>query len=167
MGQVVVVGFGASGATSPAELPRGQNLILAPGVYNLEQPIEVTRPDTVVLGLGMATLIPQHGAPAMDVHSDTGVIVSGVIFDAGPHGSQVLLQVGSGHSAVSGAVDPSGLVHVFFRVGGAQAGKVETALGVNSDNATLDAIWSWRADHGNGVGWTVNTADTGVLVNGD
>ncbi len=156
-----------SGATINAELHRGQNLILTPGVYNLEQPIEVTRPDTVVLGLGMATLIPQHGAPAMDVHSDTGVIVSGVIFDAGPHGSQVLLQLGSGHSAVSDASDPSGLYDVFFRVGGAQAGKVETALVVNSDNAILDDIWAWRADHGNGVGWTVNTADTGVLVNGD
>ena len=31
----------------------------------------------------------------------------------------------------------------------------------------LDDIWAWRADHGNGVGWTVNTADTGVVVNGD
>jgi len=156
-----------SGATINAELHRGQNLILTPGVYNLEQPIEVTRPDTVVLGLGMATLIPQNGAPAMDVHSDSGVIVSGVIFDAGAHGSQVLLQLGSGHSAVSDASDPSGLYDVFFRVGGAQAGKVETALVVNSDNAILDDIWAWRADHGNGVGWTVNTADTGVLVNGD
>ncbi len=156
-----------SGATINAELHRGLNLILTPGVYNLEQPIEVTRPDTVVLGLGMATLIPQNGAPAMDVHSDSGVIVSSVIFDAGSHGSQVLLQLGSGHSAVSDASDPSGLYDVFFRVGGAQAGKVETALVVNSDNAILDDIWAWRADHGSGVGWTVNTADTGVLVNGD
>src|SRR5690348_1531173 len=156
-----------SGATINAHLHRGQNLILTPGVYNLEQPIEVTRPDTVVLGLGMATLVPQHGAPAMDVHSDTGVIVSGVIFDAGAHGSQVVLKLGSGHSAQSNAADPSGLYDVFFRVGGAQAGNVETALVVNSDDAILDDIWSWRADHGNGVGWTVNTADTGVIVNGD
>ena len=26
---------------------------------------------------------------------------------------------------------------------------------VNSDNVILDDIWAWRADHGNGVGWTV------------
>jgi hypothetical protein len=158
-----------SGATINAQLHRGQNLILTPGVYNLEQPIEVTRPDTVVLGLGMATLVPQHGAPAMDVHSDHGVIVSGVIFDAGPHGSQVLLRVGSGHEANTdnAASDPSGLYDVFFRVGGARAGSVETALVVNSNNVILDDIWAWRADHGNGVGWTVNTADTGLVVNGD
>jgi hypothetical protein len=40
-------------------------------------------------------------------------------------------------------------------------------LVVNSSNVILDDIWAWRADHGNGVGWTVNTADTGVVVNGD
>ena len=38
---------------------------------------------------------------------------------------------------------------------------------VNSDDVILDDIWAWRADHGNGVGWTINTADTGVIVNGD
>ena len=31
----------------------------------------------------------------------------------------------------------------------------------------LDDIWAWRADHGTGVGWTSNTAGTGVIVNGD
>ena len=41
------------------------------------------------------------------------------------------------------------------------------SLVVNSDNVILDDIWAWRADHGNGVGWTTNTADTGVVVNGD
>jgi len=28
-------------------------------------------------------------------------------------------------------------------------------------------IWAWRADHGNGVGWTTNTANNGVVVNGN
>jgi hypothetical protein len=38
-----------------AALARGQDLILTPGVYDLPQSIEVTRPDAVVLGLGFAT----------------------------------------------------------------------------------------------------------------
>jgi hypothetical protein len=38
---------------------------------------------------------------------------------------------------------------------------------VNADNAILDHIWAWRADHGTGVGWTSNTADTGLVVTGD
>ncbi len=155
-----------SGAKINSEIHRGLNLILTPGIYDLDQPIEVTQPDTVVLGLGMATLVPQNGAPAMNIHAHDGVIVEGVIFDAGPSGSQSLLEVGSGHEA-SSAADPSGLYDVFFRVGGAAAGNVQTALIVNSDNAILDDLWVWRADHGNGVGWTSNTADSGVVVNGD
>ena len=56
---------------------------------------------------------------------------------------------------------------VFFRVGGAVAGKATNSLVVNSNDVIVDDIWAWRADHGDGVGWTVNTADTGVLVNGN
>ncbi len=33
-------------------LALGKDLILTPGVYDLDQPILVSRPDTVVLGLG-------------------------------------------------------------------------------------------------------------------
>ena len=62
---------------------------------------------------------------------------------------------------------PTALHDVFFRIGGAAAGKATVSLEVNSDNVILDDIWAWRADHGNGVGWTVNTADTGVVVNGN
>jgi hypothetical protein len=96
-------------------------------------------------------------------------LISGVIFDAGPTSSPVLLQVGSpGHARSDNvASDPSALTDVFFRIGGAQAGRAATSLVVNSDNVILDDIWAWRADHGNGVGWTVNTADTGLVVNGD
>jgi hypothetical protein len=31
----------------------------------------------------------------------------------------------------------------------------------------VDDLWAWRADHGTGVGWTLNTANHGVVVNGD
>ena len=44
-------------ATMNAALAGGRNLLLTPGFYDLEAPIHVTRPDTVVLGLGMATLV--------------------------------------------------------------------------------------------------------------
>ena len=56
---------------------------------------------------------------------------------------------------------------VFFRIGGAEAGQARDSLVVNADNAILDDIWAWRADHGAGVGWNSNRADTGVIVNGD
>ncbi|MFG2044726.1 sialidase, partial [Dactylosporangium sp. NPDC048998] len=37
---------------------------------------------------------------------------------------------------------------------------------VNNNNTIIDHIWSWRADHGDGAGWTSNPSDTGLIVNG-
>ena len=151
-----------------AALRNGKNLILTPGIYQVDQPIRVTHPDTVVLGLGFSTVIPTDGNPAMMVASAQGMLVSGVLFDAGPITSPFLLRVGNGNAPIENAAsDPSVLSDVFFRIGGATAGSVTTSLIVNSDNTILDDIWAWRADHGTGVGWTTNTADTGVVVNGD
>ena len=148
-------------------LAKGQNLLFTPGVYAVDRTIKVKRADTVVLGLGFATLVPQGGVVPMTVADVPGVDVSGLIFDAGPVSSPVLLQVGTPHAHKSDPNDMTALQDVFFRIGGAAVGKATVSLEVNSDNVILDDIWAWRADHGNGVGWTVNTADTGVVVNGD
>jgi hypothetical protein len=147
----------------------GKNLIFTPGIYDLNFPVVVTRPDTVVLGLGFATLSPQNGTVAMTVADAPGVKISGLLFDAGPANSPVLLQVGTPFVHISNPQDPTTLNDVFFRIGGAAVGKATRSLVVNSDNVLLDDIWAWRADHGNPgtVGWTVNTADTGLVVSGD
>jgi hypothetical protein len=148
-------------------LARGQSLIFTPGIYSVDQTIKVKRADTVVLGLGFPTLIPQNGVVPMTIADVPGVDIAGLIFDAGPVNSPVLLQVGTPHAHKSNPNNPTALQDVFFRIGGAAAGKATVSLEVNSDNVILDDIWAWRADHGNGVGWTVNTADTGVIINGD
>jgi hypothetical protein len=154
-----------------AAMASGKNLILTPGVYQLDQTIEITHPDTVILGLGFPTLVPQNGVVAMrSVTGSQGVLISGVIFEAGPSTSPALLQIGTGKSnGHNDASDPAVLSDVFFRIGGAAAGSATNSLVVNSNNVILDDIWAWRADHGNPgtVGWTINTADTGVVVNGD
>ena len=158
---------GTSGAAMTAAMARGLNLILTPGVYNLNQPIVVPHPDTVVLGLGMATLVPQHGNAAMIVVSNSGVKLSGLIIDAGPVNSPVLLSVGT--PGPGNASDPDLIQDVFFRIGGAETTPVSATVSLldNAANSILDNIWAWRADHGNAVGWTVNTADTGVVVTGN
>jgi hypothetical protein len=162
--------------TLNAALARGLNLLLTPGVYHLSQPISVRRADTVVLGLGLATLVADNGTVAMTIGDVPGVKIAGVMFDAGPVTSPVLLQVGSGHvpsppevarTPWSDPADPTSLSDVFFRIGGAGVGTAAASLLVNSDNVLLDDLWAWRADHGDGVGWTVNTAANGVIVNGD
>jgi hypothetical protein len=149
-----------------AALALGKNLILEPGVYNLNQPILVSRPNTVVLGLGFATLVPQHGNAAMIVASNNGVELSGMIIDAGPVNSPVLLSVG--HPGASTASDPDNIQDVFFRIGGAETTNVSATVSLldNAGNSIIDDVWAWRADHGNAVGWTDNTADTGLVVTG-
>jgi hypothetical protein len=148
-------------------LARGQNLLFTPGVYHVDDTIKVKRAGTVVLGLGFPTLVPDGGVTTMTIADVPGVKLSGLLFDAGAVNSPVLLQVGTPHAHKSDPGDPTSLQDVFFRIGGATPGKATTSLVVNSDNVLLDDIWAWRADHGNGVGWTANTADTGVVVNGD
>ena len=148
-------------------LATGRNLLFTPGIYHLDRTIDVKRPDTVVLGLGFATLVPENGITAMTVADVKGVKIAGLLFDAGPVSSDTLLQIGTKNAHKSDPADPTSLHDVFFRIGGAAAGKATISLVVNSDDVILDDIWAWRADHGTGVGWTVNTADTGVVVNGD
>ena len=158
------------------QLAQGQNLLLTPGIYNVDRTIKVKRADTVVLGLGFATLTAVNGTVPMTVADVPGVDIAGLIFDAGPVNSPTLLQIGTQHASNGAArdnngwsnpADPTGVQDVFFRIGGPHAGKATVSLQVNADNVILDDIWAWRADHGNGVGWTANTADTGVVVNGD
>ncbi len=160
-------------STINAALARGLNLLLTPGVYDVGSPINVKRADTVVLGLGMATLTATSGNSVLTTGDVTGIDVAGITVDAGPVNSPVLVQIGSknGNNGVphNDASDPTALQDVFFRVGGPHVGKATVALEVNSDNTILDDLWIWRADHGvpGSVGWTVNTADTGLVVNGD
>jgi hypothetical protein len=149
-------------------LALGQDLILTPGVYHLNQAIKVSRPDTIVLGLGLATLIPDQGNVSMRVASVPGVKLSGLIFDAGPVNSPVLLQVGApGDRPGASQDDPTLVQDIYFRIGGAEPGQATNSLVVNSSDVILDNIWAWRADHGAGVGWTDNVGDHGLIVTGD
>jgi hypothetical protein len=160
-------------STINAALARGLDLLLTPGVYDVDSPIKVKRADTVVAGLGMATLTASNGNAVLTTADVTGIDISGLIVDAGPVNSPMLVQIGSenGNNGVphNQASDPTALQDVFFRVGGPHVGRATVALEVNRDSTILDDLWIWRADHGvtGSVGWTVNTADTGLVVNGD
>ncbi|MER5966076.1 RICIN domain-containing protein [Streptomyces sp. NPDC002057] len=162
-----VVRQGTTAAQINTALAQGRNLLVTPGVYHLNQTLRVTRPDTVILGLGLATFVPDNGITAMTVADVDGVKIAGVLFDAGTVNSPTLLELGPAGSSASHAANPTSLHDVYFRVGGAAVGKATTSLVVNSDHVIGDHLWVWRADHGAGVGWTVNTADTGLVVNGD
>jgi hypothetical protein len=154
-------------ATLNAQLAKGKDLLFTPGIYKLKEAIRVTRPDTVVMGLGFATLQPVSGTPAMTTADVDGVIIAGLLFDAGPTRSPTLLQIGPDGSKADHAKNPTSLHDVFFRVGGAGIGRADINLKVNSNNVIVDHTWIWRADHGTGVGWISNISYNGLVVNGD
>jgi len=153
-------------ATINAALASGKNLLFTPGVYHLTSTINVTRADTVVLGLGLATLEADNGVNAMSVADVNGVRIAGILFDAGTTNSQILLQVGPTGSSADHSADPTVLSDIFARIGGAAVGKATVSVQVNSNNVIGDDFWLWRADHSTGVGWTSNTAQNGLVVNG-
>ena len=157
------------------QLARGMNLLLTPGVYDVEKSIFVKRANTVVLGIGHATLTAVDGAVPLTVNDVRGVIIAGVTIDAGTVESPMLLQVGKKpkKNANSDPSNPTTLSDVYFRVGGPHIGKVGVALEVNSDDVLIDHTWVWRADHGvegfsgDTERWNTNIGRTGVVVNGD
>ncbi|MEZ0094014.1 RICIN domain-containing protein [Streptacidiphilus sp. EB129] len=157
---------GDTAATIDAALASGQNLLFTPGVYHLTDTVRITRADTVVLGLGLATLEADNGVTAMSTADVGGVRIGGLLFDAGTTNSPVLLQVGPSGSGADHSADPTVLSDVFARIGGAAVGKATVSVQVNSNNVVGDDFWLWRADHGSGVGWTSNTAANGLVVNG-
>ena len=150
-----------------AQLARGKDLLLTPGIYELTEPIQVTRPDTVVMGLGFATLRPIHGTAAITTADTDGIEVAGILFDAGPEKSPVLLEIGPEGSRAGHTQNPIILHDVFFRAGGAGVGRAQVNLRINSSDTIVDHTWIWRADHGDGVGWDKNTSADGLVVNGD
>lgn len=117
-----------------SQLAQGKNLLLTPGVYDVGRSIRVTRADTVVLGMGQATLTAIGGATPLVISDVPGIVVAGVTIDAGTEESDVLLQVGSthpgrGHGRYEHGQDgrhpqlnPITLSDVYFRIGGPHIG---------------------------------------------
>jgi len=165
--QFYVVKPGATAATINQALAQGLNLLFTPGVYHLDRTIDVTRPDTVVLGLGLATLVPDNGVDAMHVADVNGVRLAGFLIDAGRANSDTLLRIGEPGASADHSADPTTMQDVFVRIGGAGPGLATNSVVVNSDDVVIDHTWLWRADHGDGVGWDTNRADYGLKVNGD
>lgn len=158
-------------------LKKGKNLLITPGRYFLKNSLKVTKPGTVVMGIGLATLIPENGNTAVEVPDIDGVTICGLTIDAGKIFSEKLFEVGkpanrkphlsSEASAKEDAANPVFLYDIFFRVGGPAEGSVRTCLIINSNDVVVDHVWLWRADHGNGVGWDKNRAANGLIVNGN
>lgn len=164
---------GMSAAEINAALALGKHLLLTPGVYRLDAPIRVENARTIVLGLGLATLLAERGTRLITVADVPGVSIAGLFIDAGPEMSPVLVEVGPRGAQRDHSADPTLLSDIFFRVGGAAIGNAETCLEINSNHVIGDHLWIWRADHGDRrsgrihVGWDESRGEQGIVVNGD
>jgi len=168
---VYVANENDSAATINAKLAEGLHLVLQPGNYKLTEAIKVTKAGTVVMGMGMATLIAQSGNSAIEVGNVDDVRIAGVLLQAGPGSTKTLLKWGEAGYAGSSS-NPGVMSDVFARVGGTNASsdvKAEIMVQINSGNVIVDDTWLWRADHD--VGGLVkngrNPSNTGLQVNGD
>ncbi|MFJ3906820.1 discoidin domain-containing protein [Streptomyces sp. NPDC090025] len=162
-----VVKPGTTAATMNQAVAQGLHLLFTPGVYHVDRTVEINRPGTVVLGLGLATLIPDNGVTAMRVGDVDGVRLAGLLIDAGPVNSPSLLEIGPQGASADHAADPTTVQDVYLRIGGAGPGLATSAMVINNDDTIVDHTWVWRADHGDGVGWETNRSDYGVRVYGD
>jgi len=164
---------GMSAAEINAALDLGKHLLLTPGVYRLNTPIRVENARTIVLGLGLATLLAERGTRLITVADIPGVSIAGLFIDAGPEMSPVLVEVGPRGAQRDHSADPTLLSDIFFRVGGTAIGNAETCLEINSNHVIGDHLWIWRADHGDRrsgrihVGWDESRGEQGIVVNGD
>lgn len=158
--------------TLNAALACGKDILLTPGIYQIESPLLVENANTIIMGLGLATLklSGENTDTIMRVSDAGGVRLSGIMFDAGAY-SETLLQIGEEKTSVRHDQNPIILNDVYFRIGGAGSAptSVDTTLEINCNDVIGDNFWVWRADHGNGgtVGWEINKTRNGVIVNGD
>lgn len=158
---------GDTAATLNAQLAAGRHLLFTPGEYLLTETLRVDHPGTVVLGIGFPTLRSDNGQPLVKTADVDGLTVAGLFLDAGQADSGVLMEVAPEGAKRRHRADPTVLHDLFFRVGGAAAGQVTTALRINAHDTLVDHTWIWRADHGEGVGWTSNPSAHGLWVSGE
>lgn len=144
-------------------LDEGKDVVLAPGIYALEKPLELRLRGQVLLGLGLATLeAPRDGKPCIRVAAGVpGVRIAGIMLEATENdqydnvgnAKSTLLQWGvKGRYDPGRRDDPGAMFDVFVRVGGATAGNrtnfaVDAMMQIHSSNVVCDNLWLWRADH--------------------
>ena len=156
----------AGAAKVNAALAAGKHVLFTPGHYALDDTLKVTKAGTMILGLGVPSLVPTTGKPAISVADVDGVTIAGLILDAGPVNSPSLLEVGPAASSADHSGNPTFLYDLTVRTGGATPGRNDAGITINSDQVVADQIWLWRADHGAGAAWATNPTKNGLVVNG-
>ncbi|MCR5155458.1 MAG: glycoside hydrolase family 55 protein [Butyrivibrio sp.] len=152
-------------ATLNQALSEGKDILFTPGIYELDDAITVKKSGTILLGMGLATLRSTAGNSCIVTENADDLILAGLLMDAGTVESEKLVLLGAKENAA-----PSLIADLYFRVGGIASDspcKTKNCITVDLDNTVGDNLWVWRADHGDNVGWDLNTCKNGIIINGD
>merc|ERR1719461_2020192 len=170
-----------SASTINAKLESGLHVVLTGGMYDLSEPIRVTRSNVVILGIGFPTLRSATGNALIEVEDNLeGVRISGILLEAGTIRSPHLLQFGRTRGIGSGY---NFLYDIFARVGGpnnqdADPQSTDVMMKIQINQVVMDYVWLWRADHdaksgGDHNDWVFkvrdgnNPVNVALQVNGD
>ena len=137
--------------------------LFTPGIYNIDKPIEVNLDDSIIFGLGYATLSSTVDMDKMMIVNSSNNIICSLLFQNEAHINNYLTIEKTLNEGITLLSD------LFFRVGG-QSEKdtsVDCSLIINQDNVIGDNFWIWTADHGKHVGYTANYARNGAIINGN
>jgi hypothetical protein len=170
IGRFYIAKPGDSAATLNAQLAAGKNLLFTPGVYHLTSALQVDNANTILLGIGMATLSADSGNTLIRVADVDNVTLAGLLLEGGATRSGTLLEVGPAGSNADHSAHPTLLADMHCRTSGPRQGRIDSCFTINSNHVLLDNLWLWRADHsGSGVdsGWSNNIAKNGLIVNGN
>ncbi|CAK9112605.1 3-beta-glucosidase) (Laminarinase) (SacteLam55A) [Durusdinium trenchii] len=129
-----------------------KGLLLTPGLYEVGEPIMVTDPGFVILGLGFPTLVSKGALPAIMQMADDAR-VAGILLEGGAEVDEIprtdALLLWSGHGGVAS--------DIFARVGSFKyentfhkpctAKRANIFFEVEGDDVVVDHTWLWHADH--------------------
>ena len=136
--------------TLNAALANGKHILFTPGIYYLNGPLTITKPNTIVIGLGLATLCvtDKNIDTAIKISDVDGVNVSSLLFEAGRN-SKSLVEAGAKKTNIRHADNPVCFADLFFRSGGTYKTnvRVDQTFIINSNDVFGDNFWLWRADH--------------------
>lgn len=165
-------------------LNEGKNLLFMPGVYTLDKTIQIPQGNKtrVILGLGLPSLICKGTSTCMNIKTNQGLRLAGIVFEAGTHpeNNTTLLKVGEINQD-DNSMNPIIMSDVYARIAQTQGTththdakepSTDTAFVINANNVIGDNLWIWRGDHDKGstakpVGWNDNPAKHGLVVYGN
>lgn len=139
-------------AAAQQALSQGQHLLFTPGTYIMTQPLRISTPGCIVIGIGQPIL---QGVPAVVIDADnvtlTGVLLESRIVPKSDNATMILsVEQSSKSQSTSVGVR---IIDVWIRHGCAtdkdsrELPALNELFCIKRPNTYVENVWAWRADH--------------------